>query len=395
MVQDSEFTQVYLNKLIRLNYENKILINSAINVVYFLYKKLFSSLIFNKSSTDTGRSRLIKEYKKNIFRTVMELLVNYNRTLNSNSNNNSYYINYINFSIEDFKRFLREKLDLIDDQCSNLIEEICFGNIKDISSENDLLEIDFNTFFFLVVKYFNYKSVGFERMVISKLVFYIENIKKDFKAIETFITLNELDLGTERMKVKDYFKNQLQSIIDKNNKFYSLNSNNTSDYDVICEYIDFSENKINSNVNFNINEENYVCCSLEKQSSKFPDIKSKDLLQTLNIYFFDINISVSQNIFSKNIFSESIVNLELLMNTALGNREMLEIQITNFSQTILDYIFFNVWKSRGSIVGIHSDFGRLSFLNSALLPNCYYLSLDEIVEIIFTISSLFETINKE
>jgi len=53
-------------------------------------------------------------------------------------------------------------------------------------------------------------------------------------------------------------------------------------------------------------------------------------------------------------------------------------------------LFYLVWLRKGKIVGIHNDFGRLSFIRSKDISSNYQCSQEEQVEIILDIISMLE-----
>ena len=53
-------------------------------------------------------------------------------------------------------------------------------------------------------------------------------------------------------------------------------------------------------------------------------------------------------------------------------------------------IFQLVWERKGKILGIHNDFGKMSFLRSNVIPNNYHCDQEEQVEILLDMISLIE-----
>jgi hypothetical protein len=53
-------------------------------------------------------------------------------------------------------------------------------------------------------------------------------------------------------------------------------------------------------------------------------------------------------------------------------------------------LFHKVWERKGKVIGIHNDFGRMSFLNSSQIPANYHCNQEEIVEILLEVISILE-----
>ncbi len=53
-------------------------------------------------------------------------------------------------------------------------------------------------------------------------------------------------------------------------------------------------------------------------------------------------------------------------------------------------LFYKVWEKKGKIIGIHNDFGRMSFLNNHVIPSNYHCSQEEIIEILLEVISILE-----
>jgi hypothetical protein len=61
-------------------------------------------------------------------------------------------------------------------------------------------------------------------------------------------------------------------------------------------------------------------------------------------------------------------------------------------KTIQNYIFFKVWEAKGSILGVHNDFGKLSFFHSSMLSTNYYCTKEEQTELLLILNNIIEEI---
>ncbi|CDW76566.1 UNKNOWN [Stylonychia lemnae] len=65
-----------------------------------------------------------------------------------------------------------------------------------------------------------------------------------------------------------------------------------------------------------------------------------------------------------------------------GDRQLIKNSFNKLSKILQDYICFETWQSKGSIHGIHNDFGRHSYLQSPDIGEYYHLNDEERINFI-------------
>ena len=58
--------------------------------------------------------------------------------------------------------------------------------------------------------------------------------------------------------------------------------------------------------------------------------------------------------------------------------------------TYQNMIYYKVWERKGKFVGVHPDFGRMSFTRNEIIPSNYFCSQDEMVEILLEIIGIID-----
>mmetsp|Transcript_20737 Transcript_20737/g.18382 ORF Transcript_20737/g.18382 Transcript_20737/m.18382 type:complete len:467 (+) Transcript_20737:167-1567(+) len=121
---------------------------------------------------------------------------------------------------------------------------------------------------------------------------------------------------------------------------------------------------------------------LEKSYSKEHDhniVERKDLCE----------YSISDDIPSKpeDVENPYIKGLETHLNTVLSssNVEDWGISLMELPDIIQDLIFNKVWTFHQRIDGIHSDFGRVSYINSNEISDYYWINSDQRLDLLFNI----------
>ena len=94
------------------------------------------------------------------------------------------------------------------------------------------------------------------------------------------------------------------------------------------------------------------------------------------------NFKLEVNYLSNNIIYTNVMFLEEILNTILTDSSTLFEKLTLLTPQISDLLFFLTWKYKGSLEGIHSEFGKHSFLNSYVIPSCYFCSNEDAIDIV-------------
>jgi hypothetical protein len=87
---------------------------------------------------------------------------------------------------------------------------------------------------------------------------------------------------------------------------------------------------------------------------------------------------------------EEAFNVNIFYNAPKDNLDGIKEKIKKLSISYQNILFYRTWERKGKIIGIHSEFGKLSFINSDAIPNNYHCNQEDIVEIILDIIGMLE-----
>jgi hypothetical protein len=368
---DSKNCYSFLRNLILLNLEFKIRIALSINIVYLISSSIINTLKV-KPDFDLSKYNLNK-LKGFSLEKLFELVFLEEKYDNTNPRHSGF----LDFSKQNFCQYVTNLL--YSGNNTDLVHQLCLGNLEFDSETKDFKTIDLNTFWILVIKYLNYKSKSFEDTIMSKLSFYKSDIESKFKKLDIFnIQSNEYE--SVFLKVRENLLKRFSEI-------------NIQEFELECSK---SVSEILPKIKLILNETDFKSLSDISSNKIICLLKSNNTVK-LEIDLETINISIvpSKEILQENIFKSESKYFEELINTALSQKDMLVVTLTNLSPSLANYLFYKTWEYRGKVIGIHSDFGRLSFIGSTLIPNNYHCSTDDIIEIILGCTGLFEKILDE
>lgn len=369
---DSKGCYSFLRNLILLNFEFKIRTTLVINAIYNVTMQTFTTHLEKSDLSKYDLSKL----KDSIFEKVLELVFLEEKF----DRNNMRHSGYMEFSKTNFAQYVSQMLGIRNN--SELSMQLCAGNLEAGSEKKDFKLLDLNTFWLVLIKYLNYKCKSFEDIVLSKLRFYKPEIVFKFKTFDIF-----------DIKIDEYYST-LQNV--KNNLLRCLNDTKPEKFDIeVGKSEVFFENLYKTSLVIGeISLEDLVKDGNNK-SKLICSLKSTNKNSKTEIEYLNYSVVATNELHTNNIFKSESKYFEELINTALSQKDMLVVMLTNLSPSIANFLFYKTWEYRGKVVGIHSDFGRLSFINSSLIPNNYHCSTDDIIEIILNCTSLFERVIDE
>jgi len=83
------------------------------------------------------------------------------------------------------------------------------------------------------------------------------------------------------------------------------------------------------------------------------------------------------------------------METLFGGTEAdQKATFEKLGKTLQNFIFYKTWEHKGSVQGIHFDFGRHSYFRTNEVGEFYHLGDDERVNLILFVQELINNINK-
>ena len=133
----------------------------------------------------------------------------------------------------------------------------------------------------------------------------------------------------------------------------------------------------------------------EYLSSRWP-IKKEQFCAFAGIKIEDLDKIIAETIGRKKITNKNIGIFLQMSNEVLNdNRDAFLKLLDSIDKPLQNLLFFSVWRFKGKIMGVHNDFGRLSFIQSNQICPVYHCSKEEQYEICLQMMSLLETIDNE
>ena len=154
--------------------------------------------------------------------------------------------------------------------------------------------------------------------------------------------------------------------------------------ELILKYIKFNTSRIN-NIILNIL---YFICDNEDILFYFQNnsnLKFRDsIFPNLKKFCCDkLIIDLDKLEESRNFYNEIVRNpknnpdLEILINICQSIKNKGNINIYDLSDIMRNYLFYIVWEKKGKVLGVHNDFGRISFMRINEIDNKYFCSDEE------------------
>ena len=140
--------------------------------------------------------------------------------------------------------------------------------------------------------------------------------------------------------------------------------------ELLLKYVKYNTNRVNniiSNmISFITDDEDALLIIQNKSNEKY----DKEISQNLKFFYSDkLGINEIQLEEIRNNFAEEKrekkcnPNIEILINICkcINNKE--NINIDELDDIIKIYLFYIVWEYKGKVMGVHDNFGKMSFMN--------------------------------
>ena len=193
--------------------------------------------------------------------------------------------------------------------------------------------------------------------------------------------------GDEELKVENY----AIDIINCSLKDYYI-------VDIIEKFINFHISRIN--IIFN-SYQHYL-----EYFKLFDSIKEKSRAEYINNVWPNLEeficsllgISVSEfekktkeiNSQKKNT-NKNIEEFYKISNNLLNNGKITKNEMNKIDFPFLNFLYYEVWESRGKIKGVHKDFGKYSFNQDYTISICYHCQNDERYELLINMAQKIES----
>lgn len=147
-----------------------------------------------------------------------------------------------------------------------------------------------------------------------------------------------------------------------------------------------------------LNEETFAIIESNESSNYVIEAQSYlnhwiDVIKTSKEIFVE---RISLTFHKPKVLNKNIAILNRILSDILNENTQNETQLLNqLNKAILDYFFYAVWKYKGSLNGIHNQFGKFSFLQLDGIKNHYHCSNNEKYELLHDYIHELENIDQE
>jgi hypothetical protein len=247
----------------------------------------------------------------------------------------------------------------------NFLDKL-FNNPSDRKSINDIKDIFVKAF--KIIYEFDTSNVSqkdHEQDLNNIGNYYYEHIKKFINHI--YPGSSSVEQFSEKILLCSLKNKYIIEIIIKYIDFHLSNINN-----IICSYFDYyNQEKINiqkikedaSHIHKNKNWP-----ALQETFCKQLKINKKDFDRAIGLY-------INKN--RKKITNHNIELFQRLCNNLLENQNIDNNILEQIDEPIREYFYYHIWVYKGSLKGIHKDFGKHSFLCSNKIKSIYHCHSDE------------------
>ena len=239
-------------------------------------------------------------------------------------------------------------------------------------------------------------------MQISKNAKNIDDIKKYL--LKAFSIIFDIDNQNNKEKILEnisnyYFNNiinYINNLFPKGNKVlpsifgiktleYSLKNNYIEE--LILKYIQYNINRINDiilNMIYFISDNEDILFYFQNKVNERYTNEFLPIIKSFCCNKLEINDNELEEI--KNIYKEekrihrSNPYIEILINICNAIRNKEDININDLDDIIKNYLFYIVWEHKGKVMGVHNDFGRMSFMRINEIDNKFFCSDEERIE---------------
>ena len=154
--------------------------------------------------------------------------------------------------------------------------------------------------------------------------------------------------------------------------------------ELILKYIKYSNDRMNNiilDMLYFISDNEDILFYLQNKSNEKYNV---DILENLKLFCCEkLNINLDKLEESNNYYNEenrnhkNNPNIEILLNICQSIKNKENININDLSDIMKKYLFYIVWEKKGKLLGIHNDFGRMSFMRINEIDNKYFCSDEE------------------
>ena len=154
--------------------------------------------------------------------------------------------------------------------------------------------------------------------------------------------------------------------------------------ELILKYLKYNTSRMNNiilNMLYFIDDNEELLFYFQNKSN---DICTKDIVHNLKIFCCDkLDVNLEKFEESRNYYADekrahiNNPNIEILLNLCQSIKNKENINTNELCDIMQKYLFYIVWEKKGKVLGVHNDFGRISFMNINEIDNKYFCNDDE------------------
>ena len=193
--------------------------------------------------------------------------------------------------------------------------------------------------------------------------------------------------GDEELKIEKY----AIDIINCSLKDYYI-------VDIIGKFINFHLSRINKIFN---SYQNYIeyfqLFDIIKENARIEYInfiwpnQKEFLCSFLGINVSDFETKTNEIKAQKKNKNKNIDEFYKISNNLLNNGKITKNEMNKIDFPFLNFLYYEVWESRGKIKGVHKDFGKYSFNQDNTISICYHCQNDERYELLINMAQKIES----
>ena len=236
--------------------------------------------------------------------------------------------------------------------------------------------------------------------------YYIRKIIEDGKNIETiknyiikaFQIIFDLEKknNKELENISNYYYNNIINFINSlypnstiispifGEKIIENSLKNKYIEELLLKYIQYNTTRINKiilNMIYFIDDNEDILFDIQNKSN---EKYNKENLENIKAYICDkLNINMNKLEEYRDIYKDekrihkNNNNIEILKKICNSIKNKEEINIDVLDDIIKNYLFYIVWERKGKVMGVHNDFGRISFMRINEIDNKYFCNDDD------------------
>ena len=154
--------------------------------------------------------------------------------------------------------------------------------------------------------------------------------------------------------------------------------------ELLLKYIQYNTSRLNNiilNMIYYIDDNEDFLFDLQNKTNEIYNKENSENIKTYICAKLNINmdrLEECRDIYrNENRIRKNNNNIEILIKICNSIQNKEKININDLDDVIKNYLFYIVWVKKGKVMGVHNDFGRISFMRINEIDSKYFCSDDE------------------